>query len=242
MDNVVLEKVMSDCQAQMRDNQGYRLLVWCLALLLLLAAQVMEVGAWDRQREQLIPILGITMDQEQAGTVAYLVLSFEDRKDLGGLAVHFMAGSGRFSPMAQTSVEQAIRRAAQSLRLSTDSWTVILSVPYQGVTIYGNSLSAMVGLSVVALAEGKFIRSDRTITGTVTPDGHIGPVGSVGLKVAAAYEAHLRRVIVSEEHDPTDDEWQTPFLMHVYPVGSVEKAYVALTEEDTNDRTPLDRR
>lgn len=107
----------------------------------------------------------------------------------------------------------------------------MLSLPYNGVTIYGNSLSAMVGLSVIALAEGKFIPSDRTITGTVTPDGHIGPVGSVGPKVSAAYEAHLRRVIVSEEHDPTDDEWETPFLMHVYPVGSVAKAYAALIEE-----------
>jgi hypothetical protein len=235
-------KVMSDCQARMRETQGYRLVASCVALLLLLAAQIREAGAWDRQREQLIPILGITMGQEPAGAVAYLVLSFEDRKDLGGLAIHFITGSSRFSPMAQTSIEQAIRRSAQSLRRSTDSWTVMLSLPYERVTIYGDSLSAMVGLSVVALAEGKLIRSDRTITGTVTSDGQIGPVGSVGLKVSAAYEAHLRRVIVSDEHDPTDDEWQTPFLMHVYPVGSVAKAYTALTEEDASERNPLDPR
>ena len=222
---------MSDRQAQRRDKQGCRLVGSCLALCFLLVAQVMDVEAWTGQREQLIPILCMTMDKDQGGTVAYLVLSFEDRNDRGGLAVHFRAGSGRFSPMAQTSVEQAIRRVAQALQLSTDSWTVMLSLPYNGVTIYGNSLSAMVSLSVIALAEGKFIPSDRTITGTVTPDGHIGPVGSVGPKVSAAYEAHLRRVVVSEEHDPTDDQWETPFLMHVYPVGSVAKAYAALTEE-----------
>lgn len=222
---------MSDRPTQNRNKQGCRLVGGCLALCCLLAAQVMEVEAWTGQKELLIPILCMTMDREPGGTVAYLLLSFEGRHDQGGLAVHFRTKSGRFSPMAQTSVEQAIRRAAHALRLSTDSWTVTLSLPYNGVTIYGNSLSAMVGLSVIALAEGKFIPSDRTITGTVTPDGHIGPVGSVGPKVSAAYEAHLRRVIVSEEHDPTDDEWETPFLMHVYPVGSVAKAYAALTEE-----------
>jgi len=183
-------------------------------------------------KEQLIPILGITMDQKRAGIVAFLVLSFEERQDQTGLAVHFRTTPGRFSPMAQTSVEQAIRRAAQSLHLSTDSWTVTLSVPYAGLTVYGDSLSAMVGLSVAALAEGKVIRSDRVVTGTITPEGHIGRVGSVSLKVSAANGTQLNRVIVPDEHDPTDRDWETPLLMHVYPVESVGKAYLALTEDD----------
>lgn len=55
--------------------------------------------------------------------------------------------------MAQTSTDQAIRRASRSLGLSTDSWSVALAVPYAGMTIYGDSLSAMVALTVVALAK-----------------------------------------------------------------------------------------
>ena len=63
---------------------------------------------------QLIPILGLTTDDRAIGTVTYLALSFEARSDRSGLMVHFQDGPGRFSRMAQTSTEQAIRRAARS--------------------------------------------------------------------------------------------------------------------------------
>ena len=203
-----------------------------IIVLLTVTAPALEAAASDDRREQLIPILGVTMDQKRAGTVAYLILSFEERRDQAGLAVHFMTKPGRFSPMAQTSVEQAIRRAAQSLHLSTDSWSVVLSVPYEGLTVYGSSLSAMVGLSVVALSQGKLIPPDRVVTGTITPEGQIGQVGSVSLKVSATSGTPVHRVIVPDIQDPTDRDWETPFLMHVYPVGSVAKAYAALTEDD----------
>ena len=182
-------------------------------------------------REQLIPILGITVEEKQTvGTVTNLLVAFEERTDRDGLAVQFRAMPGRFSRMAQTAVEQAIYRTARAAGLMTDSWTVILSVPYPGVTIYGESLSAMVAISVIALAKGDLIPPDRVITGTVSPDGHIAAVGSVPLKVSAAKEAHMRRVVVPEEMDIADGDWHTPFLVQVSPVGSVSEAYFALTD------------
>lgn len=183
------------------------------------------------QREQLISILGVTLeDRKPVGTVANLLVAFEERNDKSGLAVQFRDFPGRFSPMAQTAVQQAIYRIARAAGLSTDSWTVILSVPHPGVTIYGESLSAMVGLSVVALAKGEFIPPDRVVTGTVSPDGRITPVGSVPLKIAAAYEAHLRRVVVPDELDIADGDWRTPFLAQISPVGTINQAYQALTD------------
>ncbi len=187
-------------------------------------------AAQAEEREQLVPILGVTMEEEPKGTVVYLIVTFEERPDHSGLAVHFHSAPGRFSRMAQTSVQQAILRSAHSMGLSPDSWTVSLSVPYRGVTIYGESLSAMVSLSVLALAQGDSIGSDCVMTGTITPDGQIGPVGSVPLKVEAAEHFQIRRVIVPAEQDPADRDWQTPFLMQVSPVNSVEQAYRALTE------------
>lgn len=197
---------------------------------MLTLAQVQLAQAFSGQREQLIPILGVLMDQQPIGTVANLVLAFDERSDHQGLAVQFKAFPGRFSQMAQTAVEQAIRRAAKVAGLSTDSWSVILSVPYTGVTIYGDSLSAMVALAVVALAKGEFIPSDRVMTGAVTPDGHIAPVGAVPLKVVAAGDAHMHRVLVPDEMDVADSDWLTPFLVQVSPVGSISQAYEALTD------------
>jgi predicted S18 family serine protease len=162
--------------------------------------------------------------------VANLIVSFEERKDHGGLAVHFKSGPGRFSRLAKTAVQQAIFRSAKAAGLSTDTWTIELAVPYPGLTVYGDSLSAMVGLSVVALAKGDFVVPGRVMTGSITADGSIAPVGSVPLKVEAANEAHMRRVLVPEIVDVTDSDWHTPFLVQVSPVGSVKQAYEALTD------------
>lgn len=189
-----------------------------------------EVQALTELREQIIPILGVTMEKKPIGTVANVILSFQERDDHNGLAVHFRSLPGRFSRMAQTAVQQAIYRAAGAAGINPDSWTVMLSVPYSGVTIYGDSLSAMISVSVLAMAKGESIPSDRVITGAVSPDGHIVPVGSLPLKVAAANEAHLRRVVIPEEIDMADPDWRTPFLMQVSPVASISEAYQALTD------------
>lgn len=218
-------------------SKNSRSSLWCLlvsvwiALPLSLAGMVTEAKAHGH-REQIIPIVGVTLGhgQEPTGMVANLVLYFEERTDYEGLAVLFRSTPGRFSPLAQTAIQQAIYRTAKAAGLSTDTWTVVLSVPDPGLTVHGDSLSAMVALSVVALAKGEFIPPDRVITGTVTPDGYIARVGSVPLKVDAANQAHIRRVLVPEEQDVGDRDWETPFLMQVSPVGSVSQAYWALTD------------
>ena len=203
---------------------------WVALLVMFVLLTVGEGSVKAKMIQQLVPILGTTIGARPTGEVVYLIVSFEERTDHGGLAVHFKRGQGRFSPMVQTSVQEGIYRAAYALGVSPDSWTVMVSLPYPGITLYGRSCSAMVALTVVALAKGVIIPPDRVITGTVTPDGHIGMVGAVPLKVAAAYEAHIRRVLVPEEQNEEDGDFQTPFLMQISPVATVTQAYQALTD------------
>jgi len=181
-------------------------------------------------RRQFIPILGRATDDHAIGTVTYIALSFEKRSDRSGLMVHFQNGPGRFWRMAQRSAEQAIRRAADSLSLSTDSWSVTLVVPFVDMTVYGESLSAMVGVSVMAMAMGYSVPSGVAITGTITSDGRIDPVGSVQLKVAAAGQAHLRLVLVPDQGDLADADWNTPFRVQVSAVRTVEQALRTFTD------------
>jgi Lon protease-like protein len=184
----------------------------------------------SRQQEQQIPILGVMMRGDRSiGTVTHIVVSFAERSDATGLAVIFPGSVGKLSPMAQTSTEQGIYRAARVAGLSTDSWTVMVTVVQPNVTIYGNSLSAMVGLTVIAMAKGQTILPDRVVTGGIAPDGHILTVGGIPLKVEAAGLARLKRVIVPDEMSPDDGDWQTPFLMQVSPVSSLQQAYLGLT-------------
>jgi predicted S18 family serine protease len=88
----------------------------------------------------------------------------------------------------------------------------------------------MAGLTVGAMAQGTSIPRHRIITGTVTVDGRIGPVGAVALKVAAAHQAGLEMVLVPAM---TPSTWESPSLIQVMPVGSVSQAYQALTAPDS---------
>jgi len=204
----------------------------CFSLFLLFTWTKVDASAGPApiHREQSVPILGVTLsDHEPIGAITDLALSFEERADRTGLMVLFLSGKGRLSPKAQTSVQQAIYRAARAAGLSTDSWTVTLSVP-NGVTVYGDSLSAMVALTVIACAKGETIPKDRVVTGVIAPDGRISPVGGLPQKIAAASRAQIRRVIVPDEPAAEESDWHTPFLMHISPVHSLAQAYFALTD------------
>ena len=182
-------------------------------------------------RHQSVPILGVTLNKAHhpVGIVMYVMIHFQKRSDHDGLKIQFRKVLGRFGPLARKGVATAIGRAATSAKLQTDSWTVVLSFPYSGLTMYGDSLSAMVALSVVALAKGDAVIYGRTLTGTITDDGHIGTVTGIPFKIYAAYAEQLNRVLIPEDHHPLDGEWRIPFLMHVSHVGTLEKAYQGLT-------------
>jgi len=178
-----------------------------------------------------IPIVALTLNQSQRpiGVVRDVVLHFQKRYDQEGLRLRFRRMLGKFSPRAQHAVQLAIERAAVAANMNTIDWTVSLTFPYPGMTIYGESLSAMVGLSVVALAKGEAPISGRSITGTITKDGHIGKVGGVPQKIFGAYQQKLNRILVPEEYHTGDGDLSIPFLMHVSPVRTVEQAYLELT-------------
>lgn len=203
-------------------------LTGCIALLLSVVCFTVFVDTAKAQgspREQYIPVLCVTTGEKPAGTVIYVMVLFVMRDDADGLDVHFINGPGRFSQKTQAVTVQAIVRAARAFGLSTDSWSVGLSVTDPGVTIEGGSLSAMVSLTVVAMAKGESIPRDRVITGTVTLDGRIGPVGGEALKVTAAHRAGLHMVLVPAT---AHSKWKKPSLIPMLPVGSVSQAYRAL--------------
>ena len=166
---------------------------------------------------------------EQVGIVAEIQLEFLQRHDHEGLCIQFLTTPGKFSPYAQQSVKEALDRVVEAAGLNPDSWTIRFILPYPGVTLYGESLSAMAALNVIALAKNDPVDEETVLTGTVTPDGHVGTVGGVPLKILAAYEQHYRRVLIPEEPDVADGDWETPFMMEVTPVRSIKKAYLALT-------------
>ena len=219
---------------QMIGNAVYTVGIWVILLSVHLGASSAHANLLDPEtvvRQQSVPILGTTLSGEGAvmGIVIKLHIELEVRNDDDGLQVYFRNQPGRFSLESQHSVREAILLGSQGAGLNSDSWRVSLTFPYPGVTLYGDSLSAMVGLSVVALAKGDPLPPDHVMTGTITSDGHIGAVGGVPYKINAAYASQFHRVLIPDEYDETDEEWQTPFLLQVSPVGTMSKAYYGLT-------------
>ncbi|HET6676265.1 MAG TPA: hypothetical protein VFG71_13050 [Nitrospiraceae bacterium] len=186
------------------------------------------------QRAQIIRFLGVSVVRDlrdaRQGAVGELVIGWEQRSDRHGIVVTFLQGAGSFSPDTELAILGAIDRTARAAGLKTDSWNVSLAVREPAGVVYGDSVTGIVGLTVVALAKGDFIPLDRTMTGTIMPDGAIGPVSSVPLKIEAAHRGRLRRVVVPDALDATDADWFTPFLMQISPIQSAAVAYQALTD------------
>ena len=186
------------------------------------------------ERAQIIRFLGVTMVPQRSlaeGAVGELIVGWEQRPDHHGIIVSFLKGRGAFSPDTEVAILCAIDRAAHAARMRTDSWTVSFAVAEPAGTVYGDSVSAMAGLAVVALAKGDFIPLDRTMTGTIAQDGTIGPVTAVPLKIQAAHLKQLRRVVIPDTFDAADSDWFTPFLMQISPIHSAATAYQALTDQ-----------
>lgn len=178
-----------------------------------------------------VPILGTSLNRHHSpmGLVSKIVIDLYERRDQGGLRIQFHTEPGQFSLLARQATHHAITRAWHAANLPVDSWTVRLTFPYAGLTVYGKSLSAMVALSVVAMAKGEPLLEGRILTGTITDQGQIGTVGGLQLKILAAYRQHFQRVFIPSDYDIRDGDWRTPFLMHVSPVSTVEEAYLGLT-------------
>jgi len=83
----------------------------------------------------------------------------------------------------------------------------------------------MVGLAAVAMAKGEAVPRHHVISGTITPDGHIGTVGHMELKMAAASQAGLRTILAPSA---APGGWSQSPSIHVSRASTVRQAYRAL--------------
>jgi predicted ATP-dependent protease len=189
------------------------------------------------QQSMLVPIIGISTSDlsKHEVMVVYVQILFEKRSVSDALIIKFHEKPGNFSRIIQTSIEYAIRNVARAAHVDTGAWTVELIVPYPDFEVSGESCTAIIALSVLAMARGHSIPSppDIAMTGTIRPNGTIGPVSEIPYKLLAASEGHFRKVLIPAENDA---DWRTPFLMHVVEVQTTAEAYYWLTGKSFLDK------
>lgn len=82
--------------------------------------------------------------------------------------------------------------------------TLLLGAPLKGVRVEfdvtgridGPSAGALMTVGLLALLRGDKIRKDVTMTGTINPDGTVGPVGGIPFKVDGARKAKAKRMLI----------------------------------------------
>ena len=125
---------------------------------------------------------------------------------LGGVHVEVKEGGGRIlvntnpfvEPDTQYSIRTAVEVAARFVGVNLSDKDVVVSFDINGTLIGGPSAGAATTLATIAALEGKKVRSDAVITGTIDEDGNIGAVGAVFEKALAAERNGMRFFLVPE--------------------------------------------
>ncbi|MGF1491601.1 MAG: S16 family serine protease [Microcoleaceae cyanobacterium] len=100
-------------------------------------------------------------------------------------------------------------------------------------SVDGPSAGGLFTVHVLALALGDTVRSDTTMTGTINPDGTIGPVGGISAKLRGAANAGKNRIAIPVGSlTPEVVEAQKETGLTVTEVANIFDAYRFLTNRE----------
>jgi predicted S18 family serine protease len=101
-------------------------------------------------------------------------------------------------PNTQYSVREAVKVAENYTNINVSNKDVAIYFDINGTLIGGPSAGAAITAVTIAAIEGKKVRQDVAITGTIEEGGHIGQVGGVFDKAVAAEKNGMKLFLVPE--------------------------------------------
>jgi ATP-dependent Lon protease len=126
--------------------------------------------------------------------------------------------------------------AEHGLDTSAFDRAVHLHVPAGAVPKDGPSAGVTMVTALASLASGRPVRSDVGMTGEVTLNGRVLPIGGVKQKLLAAQRAGLKTVFIPQRNEPDLDDVPADVLkeLDVRPVGDVAEilSYALSSEVD----------
>jgi len=153
-----------------------------------------------------IPASTGTFTPKERSASANIVAVRSDTNEgvIGKVRVEIKNGEGRVlantkpfvEPDTQYSVRTAVKVATKYTHSDMNSMDFIVSFDINGTLIGGPSAGAAITAATIAALEGKKVREDVAITGTIEEDGSIGRVGAVFEKAVAAEKNGIRLFLV----------------------------------------------
>jgi uncharacterized protein len=124
--------------------------------------------------------------------------------EIGKVYVELKEGTGNvlvntdpfIEPDTQYSVREAVEVAENFTKTTISNKDIVISFEINGTLIEGPSAGAASTVAIIAALEGKSVRQDVAVTGTIEEGGVIGQVGGVFEKAVAAEKNNMTVFLV----------------------------------------------
>jgi predicted S18 family serine protease len=142
-----------------------------------------------------------------ASTYVLAVNSDQTAGVAGRVFVEIYPGKGRvlmdtnpfLEPDTQQSAETAVKVAENYTGMSLKDRDVIVSFNITGNVLGGPSAGAAMTVVTIAAIEGKKVKDDVAITGTIDPSGNVGVIGGVVQKAEVASKNGVKLFLVPKD-------------------------------------------
>lgn len=124
------------------------------------------------------------------------------------ISLKLIAGDGKVlvntEPITGADFQSAARAAVEAAKNLLDEsllgYDMIFSIkaPFEIHEVDGPSAGALMSILLIGIVEGKALNPYVSMTGTISPDGSIGPVGGIVEKARAAAEAGFKVFLIPE--------------------------------------------
>jgi uncharacterized protein len=152
-------------------------------------------------------IVEIVSENVSVSRVATKLVAVDEQGNgvIAELEVAVRSGEGRilvnierllFWVDTQYSIQVARDVAFDYLNVSRSAVDLIYTVRTNGSIVGGPSAGAAICVATIAALQNKELREDTVITGRISPDGKVLPVGDIVAKARAAKEAGFTRFLV----------------------------------------------
>ncbi len=197
-----------------------------------LAEQLVEIpilAVFQANNRGVVEVALLRWDQASAPDPIELRWNTGQRNSLRGIRedVQFVNESVQ---AFETALKVAVERTPNSRHTGTLS---VLGFAYQTTKSDGPSAGGVFTVGFIAAMRGDRIRKGVAMTGTIEPDGRIGPVGAIPDKLRAAAREGYRTVLIPRGQ-LYESRWDLPALaaslnLSVQEVSTIEEAYEQMT-------------
>jgi uncharacterized protein len=198
------KKVKSVSRKPIKVHQKHHKPLINLVVVFVLIAFVLGYGLGggylEREKEIIEPVVVKEVELVEGANQVIIKTPAVDKEGNGvitELIVTAMPGNGKtlvdidsllFWTDTQNSIRMAKLVASEHLGAEIANFDVIYDLKAEATLIGGPSAGAALAVATVAALEGKKVREDVMITGSINHDGSIGPVGGIYDKAKAAGE------------------------------------------------------